>query len=95
MKQLAEALEVHKLRAGILAQSGLLIFQVGNGQPLNVDNLVRRVIMPALSRCATCGKPEEEHKPEAHLFERDNSLALGHGWHAFHRGPQQTFTSSG
>jgi integrase len=43
-------------------------------------------IMPALSRCAACRKHEEEHKPEAHLFERDNSLPRWHGWHAFRRG---------
>jgi len=32
------------------------------------------------------GKPEDEHKPEAHLFERNNSLPQWHGWHAFRRG---------
>lgn len=52
VKRLADALEAHKLRAGILAQPGLPIFQAGNGKPLNLDNLVRRVIVPALSRCA-------------------------------------------
>ncbi|HZC35780.1 MAG TPA: tyrosine-type recombinase/integrase [Chthoniobacterales bacterium] len=31
-------------------------------------------------------KPEEEHKPEAHLFQRDESLPRWHGWHAFRRG---------
>src|SRR5215472_4237393 len=36
--------------------------------------------------CAICWKPEEEHKPEGHLFERDNSLPEWHGWHAFRRG---------
>jgi len=84
VKQLAEALDTHKVRMGKLAVGP--IFQAGNGEPLNLDNLARRVIMPALSRCAVCGKPEEEHKPEAHLFERDNSLPQWHGWHAFRRG---------
>jgi len=73
VKQLADALEAHKLRAG-------------NGKPLNLDNLVRRVIVPALSRCATCAKREDEHKPDAHLFERDKSIPGWHGWHAFRRG---------
>ena len=50
------------------------------------DNLVRRVIVPALSRCAVCKKAESEHKPEAHLFQRDDSLPRWHGWHAFRRG---------
>jgi integrase len=46
VKQLADALNAHKLRAGILAQPGLPIFQAGNGKPLNLDNLARRVIAP-------------------------------------------------
>jgi integrase len=86
VKQLAEALEIHRARAGVLAQPGLPIFQAGNGQPLNLDNLVRRVITPALSRCTVCRKSEEEHKPEGHEFKRDDSLPLWHGWHAFRRG---------
>lgn len=87
VKQLADALEAHKLRMGEkLAQPNLPIFQAGNGKPLNLDNLVRRDIVPALSRCAVGHKREDEHKPEAHLFERDKSLPEWHGWHAFRRG---------
>jgi integrase len=33
-----------------------------------------------------CKKQEDEHKPEGHVFERDSSLPLWHGWHAFRRG---------
>jgi integrase len=86
VKQLADALETHKLRAGVLAQPGLPIFQAGNGQPLNLDNLARRVIVPALSRCALCRKPEADHKPEGHIYKRDASLPEWHAWHAFRRG---------
>jgi integrase len=86
VKQLADALNAHKLRAGILAQPGLPIFQAGNGQPLNLDNLARRVIVPALSPCVICRKQEDEHKPEGHNFQRDKSLPEWHGWHAFRRG---------
>jgi integrase len=86
VKQLADALDAHKLRAGILAQLGLPIFQAGNGQPLNLDNLARRVIVPALSPCAVCKKQEDEHKPEGHVYERDKALPKWHGWHAFRRG---------
>jgi len=46
VKQLADALEMHRLRAGQLAQPNLPIFQAGNGKPLNLDNLARRVIAP-------------------------------------------------
>jgi integrase len=43
---LADALEAHRLRSGVLAQPGLPIFQAGNGSPLHLDNLARRVIAP-------------------------------------------------
>jgi integrase len=86
VKQLADALEAHRLRADKVARPGLPIFQAGNGKPLNLDNLVRRVILPALSPCVICRKQEEEHKPEGHVFQRDSSLPLWHGWHAFRRG---------
>jgi integrase len=94
-KQLADALQSHKLRAGVLAQPGSPIFQAGNGKPLNLDNLVKRVIIPALSRCAFCRKQENKHKPEGHIFERDNSLPRWHGWHAFRRGVATTLNSLG
>ena len=86
VKQLADALEMHRLRAGKLAQSELPIFQSGKGSPMNLANLARRVVIPALSPCAICKKQEEEHKPEAHLYERNKSLPEWHGWHAFRRG---------
>jgi len=49
VKQLADALEAHRLRSGILAQPDLPIFQAGNGQPLNLTNLASRVIAPVCS----------------------------------------------
>lgn len=48
VRQLSEALDLHKLRAGILAQPDLPIFQAGNGKPLNLDNMARRVISPVV-----------------------------------------------
>jgi integrase len=86
VRPLAEALEAHRLRAGALAQATLPIFQAGNGQPLNLDNIARRVVMPALSPCAVCKMQEDEHLPDGHAFQRDSSLPLWHGWHAFRRG---------
>ena len=86
VKQLADALEAHRQRAGKLAHPDLPIFQAGNGKPMRLENLANRVIIPSLSLCAICKKKEAEHKPEAHLFERDNSVPLWHGWHAFRRG---------
>jgi integrase len=44
VRQLADALDAHRIRTGVLAQPALPIFQAGNGKPLNLDNLVRRII---------------------------------------------------
>jgi hypothetical protein len=46
VKQLAYAVEEHRQRMGKLAVGP--IFQAGNGKPLNLDNLVRREIIPAI-----------------------------------------------
>src|SRR5262249_51085120 len=86
VRQLAEALEAHKLGMGKLAQSNLPIFQAGNGKPLNLDNLVRRVIVPALTRCAVCGEAASKHANDGHAFKLDSTLPSWHGWHAFRRG---------
>jgi|SRR5215472_10447515 len=76
----------HTSCAGKLAQPNLPIFQAGNGNPLNLDNLVRRAIVPALTRCEVCGKPESEHAKAEHEFKLDTSVPSWHGWHAFRRG---------
>lgn len=85
VRPLREALEAHKSRAGQLAQPNLPIFQAGNGAPMNLDNLARRVIAPSIERCLKCRKPESAHVPEGHMFELDKTLEW-HGWHAFRRG---------
>jgi integrase len=86
VRQLAEALEALRLRMGRLAEPNLPIFQAGNGKPLNLDNLVRRKIGPALRRCAVCGEPEFAHAKDEHEFKLDEALPRWHGWHAFRRG---------
>jgi hypothetical protein len=70
---------------GKLAQPDLPIFQAGNGKPLNLDNLVRRVIAPALTLCAACSQPESEHAKAEHEFKLDSTSPSWHGWHAFRR----------
>jgi integrase len=47
VEELAEAIEKHRQRMGKLAVGP--IFQAGNGKPLNLDNLARRVILPLLA----------------------------------------------
>jgi integrase len=49
VRQLAEALEKHRLRSGVLAQLDLPIFQNGTGTPLHLDNLARRILAPAFA----------------------------------------------
>ena len=61
---------MHRLAAGP-------IFQAGNGKPLNLENLVNRLIKPALSRCVVCQKREDEHKPEGHLFDGMDDTLFG------------------
>lgn len=95
VRQLADALESHRLRIGKLAQPGLPIFQAGNGKPLNLDNLVRRVVVPALTRCTVCGLPESEHGKDGHEFNLDTSIPSWHGWHSFRRGLATTLHQLG
>ena len=52
-----------------------------------LNNLLRRVILPALTRCESCRKSEAEHRYERHQFLRDNRIPEWHGWHAPRRGP--------
>lgn len=46
-KEVVEGLKAHRLRAGVLAQPDLPIFQSGKGTPLDLDNLKSRIIAPA------------------------------------------------
>jgi hypothetical protein len=92
MRQLADALDAHRERMGKLAVGP--IFQGGTGKPLNLGNLAKRVIQPAIAKCGICRLSKEEHKPEGHLFEQDENLPVWRGWHAFRRGLATTFMTS-
>jgi integrase len=93
---LVKILEAHRLRSG-MSTSGP-IFASSNRRranctpanltPMNMNNLLNRHILPALSRCAECGKPDDrEHsQKESHAFKRDELLPVWRGWHAFRRG---------
>ena len=57
--------------------------------PKSIDpnNVLRRVILPALNVCGICSKPDSEHDEKtAHKYERNDVLPRWHGWHAFRRG---------
>jgi integrase len=84
IRQLAERLEVHRLRSGD-PQSGP-IFANAVGKPLALGNLANRVILPNLNRCEVCRKSESKHQKTDHDYKRDSSIPEWHGWHAARRG---------
>ena len=84
IRQLAERLEMHRLRS-MNPQTGP-IFANAVGKPLALGNVVRRVILPALNRCEVCRKSESNHQKVDHEYKRDGSIPEWHGWHAARRG---------
>jgi integrase len=84
IRQLAERLEMHRLRSGN-PQTGP-IFANALGKPLALGSVVNRVILPALNRCEVCRKAESDHQRANHEYKRDSSLPEWHGWHAARRG---------
>jgi len=84
IRQLAERLEIHRLRSGD-PQTGP-IFANALGKPLALGSAVNRVILPALNRCEVCRKAESEHRKADHTYKRDGSIPEWHGWHAARRG---------
>ena len=84
IRQLAERLEMHRLRCGN-PQTGP-IFANALGKPLALGSLVNRVILPALNRCEVCRKREVDHQKADHAFKRDESIPTWRGWHAARRG---------
>jgi integrase len=57
------------------------------GTSMNLPNLVRRVIVPLLTRCAACHNPEHLHGSQSHdhTFRLDESIPKWKGWHCFRR----------
>jgi integrase len=54
--------------------------------PLNLNNVLNRVILPALNRCEVCRERQSDHALAGHDFKRDSLRPEWHGWHAFRRG---------
>lgn len=55
------------------------------GTSMNLPNLVRRVIVPLLTRCSICHTPKHLHEKIGHPFELDESIPKWKGWHCFRR----------
>jgi integrase len=84
IRQLAERLELHRLRCGN-PQFGP-IFANASGKPLAMVSITNRFILPTLNRCEHCGKWEQDHKRASHPYKRDSRIPEWHGWHAARRG---------
>ncbi len=84
IRQLAERLEMHRLRCGN-PRSGP-IFASAVGKPLSLGSVVNRVILPTLNRCENCHKSKGDHDGADHEFKRDANYPEWHGWHAARRG---------
>jgi integrase len=84
IRQLADRLEIHRLRHGSPLAGP--IFANAAGKPLSLGSVVNRVILPALNRCEACGEAESDHNKADHPYKRDARLPEWHGWHAARRG---------
>jgi integrase len=60
-----------------------------SGKAMNLDNLSKRVVIPALKRCSICSQQESEHNAE-HDFELDASIPKWKGWYSLRRGVATT-----
>lgn len=89
---LARRLEIHRIRCGSPVSGP--IFPNLNGSPMDLGNVLNRAILPALNRCAICGRQKDDcgkpknglHLMPLHSFERDTARPEWHGWHAARRG---------
>jgi integrase len=84
IRQLANLLEMHRLRSGSPTIGP--IFANGVGKPLSLSSVVNRIILPALNRGETCGKAESDHQKGTHQYRGDARIPEWHGWHAARRG---------
>jgi hypothetical protein len=55
------------------------------GQPIILDNMAKRAIVPALEKCLVCSELRDDHKIGEHLFKRDASLPQWCGWYSLRR----------
>ena len=92
IRPLAKILDAHRLRCGN-PQTGP-IFAAANGKPVSMNNVLSRLIRPALDRCKHCKVSRISHKKADHKYERDASRPMWHGWHAARAGWVATSTLS-
>lgn len=61
-----------------------------SGRAMNLDNLSKRVMFPALEKCKVCRESKGDHKLGKHEFEQDPTLPKWHGWYSLRRGVSTT-----
>jgi integrase len=54
------------------------------GTSMNLPNLVRRTIIPLLTRCSVCHNYKHKH-PKDHEFQLDETIPKWKGWKCFRR----------
>jgi integrase len=81
---LAKRLEFHRARMGNPLFGPM--FPNDAGKPTDLNNVLNRVILPTLNRCALCDEPRKSHMLADHEFQRNTDLPEWHGWHAARRG---------
>lgn len=95
-RQLRKALDAHRASMGEWARDGFPIFQSEVHTPLNLANLVKRVIVPRLEQCALCNEQKHEHGTSTgHAYERNKSFPRWQGWHEFRRGAATNLHAAG
>ena len=83
--ELRRFLDQYRLRAGN-PETGVM-FKASNKEPLRLNNLLKRQILPALNVCKACGKIAADHTAkDNHEYERNGYRPEWHGFHAFRRG---------
>jgi hypothetical protein len=81
---LARILDAYRLQCGNPKSGPMFKSEVRT--PMNMNNVLSRLILPALNVCEVCRKECADHAGVDHDFKRDASRPEWHGWHAFRRG---------
>jgi integrase len=81
---LARMLNAYRAQCG--SPSSGPMFKSEANTPLNMNNVLNRMILPALNVCEICRKSREDHAGADHEYKRDAARPEWHGWHAFRRG---------
>ena len=78
IETLAEILSDLRERDGNLSTGPIL--RGPSGKLMILENLSKRVVIPALKRCSVCGEQQSEHDEADHEFKRDESIPKSAGW---------------